>query len=497
MKLHRALPLRFTLCLALLVVGCTQEPAPPPPRPNILFIVSDTLRADALSCYGGEAQTPNLCQLAERGVLFENNFANAPWTLPSSVALFTGNYPNQYRREAKQGKRTDSFFLVSQDEHLFTEVLRDEGYDTQCWIENGVARRAHAMQGFTRKDGGKVRREIIPTLTEKIGFEPLNHRYLQLVWALDYLLGTSPESPEPAVEGEAQKFFLLHWINDPHAEYRPPRQRREAEGFTLEGYPQPPQFYLGLGHHNKPKDNLRKLRDHAPLLSTEELNLLKTLYLKEVESMDERVGYLLRALAVGGHEDDTLVIFTSDHGEGFGDHGRFLHGDSLYNELVHVPLMIAGPGVAGGRRVQSPVSHVDLIPTLVDILQLEGFEHLQGRSLLDLLSGERDEDPRRVHYLASPDRLESDALVEGHYKLIAGLEGEELELYDLAADPQEQHNLAAERPEVVERMQGSLLRIRQDNDRRWQIRLAGDDAEALAKAQEETRKQLEAVGYLD
>jgi arylsulfatase A-like enzyme len=400
--------------------------------------------------------------------------------------LFTGNYPNQYRRLLKKGQRTDSFFHIQQQERLLTEALVEEGYDAQCWIENGVARRAHALQGFTKRDGERIRKEIVPALTEKVGFQPLNPRYLQLVWGLDFLL-SKPQN----------NFFFLHWINDPHAEYRPPRPHREREGLTMEGFPQSPQFYLGLGHHNRPKNNQRKLREHAPTLSAPELDLLKRLYLMEVESMDERVGYLLKALEVGGLVEKTLVIFTSDHGEGFGEHGRFLHGDSLYNELVHVPLIFAGPGVAGGRRVASPVSHVDIVPTITDFLQLEGFDDLQGRSLKALLSGELQEDTRRVHYLASPDRLESDALVSGNFKLIASLEEDRVELYDLAADPGESHNRAEELPKIVARMRNSLHRIRQENDHRWKLRLGRDNKQALEETQLETRKQLQAVGYLD
>lgn len=494
----------WALCLipVLLCISCGRSPVGPPPRPNVLLIISDTLRADVLDCYGGQARTPNLCRLAERGVLFENNFANAPWTLPSSVALFTGNYPNQYRRliqkPKKEGRRGESFFLVQEEEHLLVEALRDEGYDAESWIENGIARQANATQGFTSRDGEKIDREILPTLTEQIAFQPLDPRYLDLAWSLDYLL----HPPQ-------NNFFLLHWIKDPHAEYRPPSLFRKRDGLTMEGYPRDPQFYLGLGHSHSPKKNRHKLRQVAPTLNARELALVEKLYVLEVESMDERVGCLLKALEVGGTADNTLVIFTSDHGEGFGEHGRFLHGDSLYNELVRVPLIIAGPGVVAGRRETSPVSHVDLVPTLADLLGVQGFDDLQGTSLRGLLARERAADRRRLHYLASPDRLDRDGLILGSYKLIAGLEdnlednlennleNKSVELYDLSIDPGEQLDLAQDLPEIVAEMKGHLARIRQDIDHKWKIRLSLDHAEVLSKTERETREQLRAVGYID
>ena len=144
------------LLLAIALVACAGEPPPE----NVLFLVSDALRADALSCYGGRARTPNLCALAEEGVLFERAYANAPWTLPSVVGMFTGTYPLQHRRTV-QGRAGEPlpFYFLDESEQLVGEAFAERGFAVSAVIENAVARQPHALQGFeiinrTRRDEG-------------------------------------------------------------------------------------------------------------------------------------------------------------------------------------------------------------------------------------------------------------------------------------------------------------------------------------------------------
>ncbi|HLE85671.1 MAG TPA: sulfatase, partial [Thermoanaerobaculia bacterium] len=377
------------LAVCWLLTGCGE-----PERPNLLILVSDALRADALSCYGGRAATPNLCRLAERGVLFEHAFANAPWTLPSSISMFTGRPSGWYRRvagpeELEPGGRS---YRVPDEERLLGEVLADLGYRAQVHLENPVARQAKAFQGFARASLAEARRDrVLREVAPEIGFRPRDGRYLRILWLLD-LLSSPP----------AGRFAAVHWIDDPHAPYEPP------PGLLPEaapaGLPRPVAYYAGLGHHLRPRRGLRKLRDEAPGLTPEELAFVERLYLLEVESVDQRLGYVLRALERSGLAEETLVVFTADHGEAFGEHGEFLHGVSLYNELVRVPLILAGPGIARGHRVAGPVSHLDLLPTLADLMRLEGLGPFAGESLRPQLEGRAEGRPR-FHYLSSLDRL--------------------------------------------------------------------------------------------
>ncbi len=488
----------------LLVASCSG--AGRGPRVNLLVLVSDALRADALSCYGGPAHTPNLCALARRGVLFENAFAAAPWTLPSAVAIGTGRSPARYATEPVEGRhgRRSRVYRVPASEVLLGEMLSERGYDAELSIENPVARRGHAFQGFSPGGlGARRRSRVLAELGSRIGFEDRDPRYERLAWLLDRLL--RPRSPHPSRDRDrVQPFALLHWINDPHAEYRPPAPFLPEA--AARGLPRALDFYTGLGHRRKLGENLHRLRRWVPELSRAELGFVHRLYLGEVESMDERVGYVLDALEASGLADSTVVVFTADHGEAFGEHGDYLHGASLYNELVHVPLIVAGPGVAQGRRVRVPVSHVDLVPTLVDLLGLpdEDTRRLgpfSGESLAGLLGASSGPGrlPRRNLYIASPERLDEEAVVEGRYKLIVDAKpgAGTVRLFDYVADPGERHDVSADHPEVRKALLRVLLARRQADERARAARLAGADPAKAAAEREETENALRAVGYLD
>ncbi len=470
------------LPLLLLLAGCA---APEPP--NVLLLVSDTFRADALDCRGGGAETPNLCALAERGVLFEQAYAAAPWTLPSSVAMMTGSYPGQFRREHRGGDRPaelEAFYYVPEEELLLAEVLRDRGFAVECVLENTLSRRANTMQGFVdRRFGRKRQQRMAARLAGRLDLEIRDPRYLAVLWLADFFL-----------DPQREKFFLLHWTDDPHAAYQPPRAFLAELQDELAALPRPLEYYLGLGHIHQPDEDLRKLRREVDGLAGEEVAFLKRLYHLEAKSVDERIGIVLEALETSGRAEETVVVFTSDHGEEFGEHGGFLHGTTLYQELVHVPLVFAGPGIDRGRRVAGAVSHVDLMPTLAELVGVTLGAGVQGRSLVPALRGERLD--RRPVYLESPDRLDRDGLVAAGRKILSGSAEKPLELYDLAADPRERRNLAATEPELAERMTSMLDKVRRDHDLLRQVR-ADVDSEELARALAETREQMEALGYLE
>lgn len=476
--------------LLFLLLGALLMACGAPPQHNLLIIVSDAFRRDALDCDRDRSTTPNLCALAASGVFFERAYAAAPWTLPSSVAMATGNSPSLYHLTVEDRgiapELQDRIYSIPEDEHPLGEVLAAAGYRVEGVAENPVATRAGALRGFSRRRLGSVNNEkLLAQLDPRLGFRPRDGRYLAITGALD-LLSTPADEP----------FALLYWIDDPHAEYRPPMDMLQRE--PIGELPRELEFYLGLGHHDGPKRGRHKLRDYAASLNPEEVAFLRRLYRLEVESVDERVGYLLRALELSGRADDTVVVFTSDHGEAFGEHGTFLHGVSLYDELVRVPLILAGPGVAAGRRVATPVSHIDLAPSLVDLLAVEGLGETQGESLRDLLAGGERTEPRPL-YLSSPDRLNREGLVLGRYKLIAnrGSESAGVELYDLERDPGETLNLADELPEVRRELEAQLDRIIRRNERLRRVRLATQTPARVDETLEETERTLRSVGYID
>jgi arylsulfatase A-like enzyme len=376
-------------------------------------------------------------------------------------------------------------FHVPDRETLLAEALAERGFDTAGVFENSLAGHSNTRQGLGPWPPSAAARS---PLDPRLGFDATIKRHHRLPAALRWLMAP-----------ERREFLFLYWLRDPHAPYRPPPKYLGAALLDQAAkLPRPLDFYLGLGHVDSPERGERKLRDVLPDLAPAEIDFLRRLYHAEVESVDERIGYFLRALELSGKAAETLVVVTADHGEGFGEHGLYLHGNSFYDELMRVPLLVAGPGVAAGQRVAQPVSHVDLMPTLADLFGVECLESPRGESLLPLLRGEPAPDlAERDHYLVSPLReTESDALVRGRFKLIAAAEDRALELYDLLADPGETANLAAARPDLAHDLLRRLRRVRADERRRWETIVPGA-AEAAAAGEQETLRQLKALGYID
>ena len=458
----------FRLTLAALCAVSLVQCRPASPRTNLLLIVTDTLRADALACYGGSAHTPNICGLADRGVLFEVAYANAPWTPPSAASIFTGNYPTAYANLSSGPSYAPSFW-VSDEEVLLGEALRARGYDVGLGSMSVLVRNANVLQGF----------EPLPQPPDPI----------------DAALSGVAKTGEYLRSHDGTPFFLLEWFMDPHAPYEASGVLEQLEVDTSR-LSRPLVFYTTLGHQTEPR-----MREHAPEMSDYELEVLRRLYFAEVERIDEKVGNLLRVLDEAGLRQSTYVVFTSDHGEGFGEHGTFLHGVSFHDELTRVPWIMAGPEIAPGTRVEMPVSLVDLMPTLRDLLAVDCLNDPQGRSLRPLLrggAGAETGEARHAHYLASPDKLirGMDAVVDRNYKLIAMLNGR-VALYDRSEDPGELHDLAGERPDVVSRMRAELGRIRGEKDaRRGQNFAFRTEADKL-EVHERSLRGLRALGYVE
>ncbi len=474
-------PLLLTLTLA----GCAGEPPA-----NVLFLVSDALRADAMSCYGGRARTPNLCGLAVEGVLFERAYANAPWTLPSVVGMFTGTYPLQHRRTV-QGRAGEPlpFYFLDQSEHLMGEAFADRGLEVTAVLENSVTRQPQVLQGFNilnrlRRDQGPPPVFASDQQLEQLGLAASERAVKPIAQSIAHLLDVG-EGP----------FFHLHWIDDPHAPYRPPDEQRQ-EAFRQAGeLPNDAAFYNGLGHQNK--GTRRHLRGVAAALTPAEAAFIERLYELEIESVDRRVGALLRALESAGQRQRTLIVFTSDHGEEFGEHGGFLHDHAMWDEVIRVPLIVAGPGVRRGHRVRTPVSLVDLVPTLTDIFALQGLGPFQGESLRPVLRGRRDEPTPRHHYISSTIQHDAEAMIHGRYKLIAATDGSGVSLYDLEADPLEQNDLAPSRAAVVAELRQAIAAVQADNQRAWEGRYQRDHPDQRDEAARDTEKNLRDLGYLN
>jgi arylsulfatase A-like enzyme len=463
---------------------------------NIVVIVADALRQDVLGCYGGAAQTPNIDWLVENGVIFDNAYSTSPWTSPSSVSMFTGNYATSYgySQEGKTKKNPipeeeEDLYIpqiyVPESEDLFAESLKQLGYATGVQIENINAAMHNNLQGFVFIPQSQPQKPIlsqIGKITGGVFYDSWEQSdaYGNSFCFLRYLLKMEPET----------SFFAVHWILDPHAPYDPIEKFAstiEFDGSRLSA----PKHYFSKGFYDK-KD-----------CSEAELEFVKKLYVAEIQSVDERVGFVLDMLRHKKTLDNTYIVFTSDHGEQFGEHGLFEHGGHgkgchFYEVLVRVPLIIAGPDLPKGKRINDNVSLAGLTPTLKELLGVKYDNNMLGTSYVPLFSG--DETSREYIYLDDVQEHDHvDALVEDNYKLIVTRDGA-LELYDIASDPHETVNYAALVPDVTDSMYDKILKIRKQNEKRRKRNLEalGDD---LPMMSEEKKKKviekLKALGYVD
>ena len=462
-----------------MVFSCSssQEEASPPPavvaNPNIILIVADALRQDVLGCYGGEANTPNLDSLAAGGVLFKNAYATSPWTPPSAISIFTGSYATSYPYE-EVGKTVRAF--VPDDDLMLAEVLRDRGYDTALRGGNYLIGLHNCLQGFELLPDELWMRTEDKTEIDRITGSVIrdNFGYLNTYSILNRLLNMPAGKP----------FFLAQWIIDPHEPLEPVNKFASRIRFDTSTLSHPA--------------NLFSRRNNIDGELTEaDTRYLKARYIAEVESVDERVGYIVRMLRHLALLDSTYFVFTSDHGELFGEHGRFGHGVNYYEELVRVPLIVAGPGLPRGHRVDAPVSLVDLMSTLKDLLGLEYEEQMLGVSFKSVIFD--DAAPARpVFFDDIREHGRQDALRDGDFKLVAMRDGTHV-LFDLSSDPTESVDIAADRPDLAREMMQRILTIRQVNQQRQTANFARVDSLASELSDEEAEeldKKLRALGYI-
>lgn len=466
---------RLRLCLAaaalVLVTGCAE-----PRRLNVLMIVSDALRADVIGSYGGSARTPNIDALALRGVLFENAYSTAPSTVPSSVAMFTGRHQHGFPVvQLLKGTRSYRAHWVSDGQLLFIEALRDAGYDTRKSVENVNAGISNNLQGFGELQRfGLVPQQQRAWVTQQLGIRPVLVERERMFGLLSYLLKQGPDRP----------FFALKWILDPHAPYDPPAGYRLGFGRALADLPMDPAWYSNR------KAGLLATRPEG--LNERERAYIRALYRAEVEFVDERVGYMLEALRLNSLLDHTLIIFTSDHGEMFGEHGRWGHPGVLYDEAVRVPLIVAGPGVAAGLRVESVVSLLDLVPTLAELLGVDAPDDPAGRSLAAALSGGAIESAAVL--LGNKQVHEPRALLDWPHKLTVSGAEQPPTLFDLSTDRGELNDLAAEHSNLVGTLGEVLRAMEVRNARRLAIAAEPAGSRPISGT---TFEKLKALGYLD
>jgi arylsulfatase A-like enzyme len=451
-----------------------------PAGPNVILLVIDTLRADALGCYGYERPTsPNIDALAGSGTLFRSASSPAAWTKPSTATLLTGLHPSRHGA-LHHGSR----LRLPEGETALAEEFRAAGLATAAFVTNPNIKRVFEFdRGFQEFFDSPVEDTVsLAALRDSASGQLLIRlsRH-QFNWKYENDVFSMNEHVFAWLERNAdQRFFLyLHYI-DPHAPYAPPEPFRsefvQDHGFVV---------------HNERK---RKVG--------------RDLYDGEVRAFDAGFGELLARLEEHSILDDTLIAITSDHGEEWYEFGIVGHGTSLYEPVIGVPMILAGPGVPAGRVVPEPVQTLDLPATLLDLAGLGKQALGDGMSFAPWLDpgttpAERAlflENEFGMGHAVDNDFVLS-GLRRGPFKLIlterhryrsprAGHPAQEF--YDLDADPLERDNLilAEEHQERIGRMVRELLEHSEF--------LASEGLRDAAPAvmDDATRDQLKALGYL-
>lgn len=468
-------------------------------RPNVLIVTADAMRADYCSAYGGSTPTPNIEALAKRGASFQNCISTAPWTTPSLDSLFSSKYPPRMLERTTGSDfahRNLVAYWCDAAGRTFIDEVGDSGMTTGVFAGNWrISREFWLVEPFRHHVA------FWPQSSERRGpFRrmPLLHAIVSR-WmpslAPTCLLDTTRELTGMTLEFLRQHrerpFFLWVHYFDPHAPYDPPQRFRTMEGpFTQ--YPLEGQAHQAAAppicEEASPEARLEKL--------AEAIECVRSLYRGEIRYVDEALGTVLGELKRLGLEDNTVVCFSSDHGEELWDHNQWGHGFTLYQEQLHVPFILAGPGIKP-QVIDTPASHIDFLPTLAGLLDLDASPHWHGTSLAPLL---RDGDQTRAtrecfaqgnDFPLAPEG--SQAVISGRFKLIRGTESGRIELFDLHADPVEKADAAGDNPDLVRELEQKIHGWADSFEPDVMPLLGADTVDVLP----EEIEGLRATGYLD
>jgi len=436
------------------------------PSPNIVFIMIDTLRSDHVGCYGYRRDTtPHVDRFAGEGVRFAQMVSASGWTKPSLMTMFTSLPPTLHGATRARNKLRDGVTTLAAE-------LKRAGYQTVGFCSNPTA---SGTFGFKR--GFDVYDDFtIPLACDLNLFQDFDDQ--QRIQTIE----TSPHVNRLALrwleKKRKGKFFLFLLYLDPHADYSPPPPYDTMFDSDYKGFADGASVYPG-----KKKTHLTE-RDKEHVVA---------LYDGEIRYTDEHVGKLLRKLDELKLVDNTIVLIIGDHGEEFWDHGKTLHGHSLYEELTRVPWILRyPPKVKAGTVVREQVCHADVMPTLLDLAGLSVPAQCRGQSLVKRLIQGRPLDGRCA-FLETETRDRIRAIRVPGRKFLVRPDSGVKELYDLTADPHERTNLIDSPPEWATPLMSRF-------DRWWAHVRTSEKAMAEggrpADLDKKTLKHLKGLGYI-
>jgi arylsulfatase A-like enzyme len=423
------------------MASCSQQETESPLKPNVVLVVIDTLRADHLPFYGyGRNTAPFLARLAKQSILFERAYATSSWTAPSTASLFTSLYPFQH------GVVTGlvaSVGLSGERELIELNRIPDE----LVTIAESFKQRGYRTFGVSDN----------LNICQEEGFDPGFDRFENYTYRGAGAVNQTLREWEQEIKGSGAYFLYLHYM-DPHVPYHPRKPWFKAKGSPLQ----------------------KKI----------------AAYDSEISYVDGKLGEMFDLFE---WDQNTILIFTSDHGEEFFEHGKKGHSKALFQESIHVPLLFypASKLAEGPKRVGWNVSIIDILPTLREILEWPASQTDEGISLLPLMRADAAAAKGRAlfaHLLREKAGRHGEgylleAVVLQDDKYLVDSRGEE-KLFDLGSDPGERENLVEQDPERARSMR-ERLRGFQRSCQKY------DRETAQMEMDDRLLEELRALGYLN
>jgi arylsulfatase A-like enzyme len=428
----------------MLAAGCARREPAGPARHNVLIYMVDTLRADHLGCYGySRPVSPSIDAFAAGSVLFENAVAHSSWTRPSVASILTGLTPLEHGVRRRADKLADEV-------QTLPELLQAAGWSTAAFSPNPhVSRATGFRQGFDR----------FAMFLDDTRSAALTRHVLQWVDA------------RPA---QGPPWFVYAHALDPHGPYQPPADLRQRFAAQVTRADAGTTEDLIAAMRMRPGSRAGRVRE------------LRDLYDAEIADTDRAFGALLEGLRQRRLLEDTLIVFVADHGEGFDEHRLLTHGNSLYAELIDIPLIVKLPGRAPARREAALARQIDVLPTVLAALRLPPLAAARGR---DLFAQRPPSRPPVAVLDLFYERRRGVGLVAGDWKYVHGRSRQFGRGQMLFSRRQDRHDTADLREQEPRRLAAMAALLERELGR------AGQDAPP-AELDRQAEEALRALGYL-
>ena len=398
---------------------------------NLLVITLDTTRCDRIGVYGhSAAKTPNIDSLAQKGIMFSNCYSPAPLTLTAHASLFTGEYPFNH------GVRNNGNYALPNAQSTLAEQMKNNGYKTSAVIASYVLTGKFGLnQGFQSYDDSLNSKQLYNNVESQIPAPQVYNKFMN--WF--------------ASNANSLFFAWVHFY-DPHIPYHAPEEFAK----------------------NFPRD-------------------MTGSYDAEVSCMDAYIGKVIDALKEKGVLDKTIVVIIGDHGESFGEHGEFGHGDLCYQEEIRVPFIIYNEELfSSSRKVETSVEIIDVMPTLLELFRISSPSRLDGKSLASILNNTNEPAPRTIYFESMHGKDEKNwapltGIIDGKYKYISLPEAE---LYDLESDKNEKSNLFWKMNRKAREMDKTLMSLISSAQK------GGAQPDARRDLSEDDADHLKSLGYI-